>query len=129
VEHNEKDSLIGIILGTFGALFLLGSIAAFILIIRYRKKKCRSPLKSMFVEDHVNFNLNYLSQGGKFSNGNIYNSIATNDLPESANDAALSQFKRNDLFRLDGKSVSENKLSPYRNGTESSNIRDCKGII
>ena len=87
--HKEKenkeysDDPIGIIIGALAALILLLVIVIIIFFIRHKRRKSNNNRRSLkpVVDRHVTINLNDLrgSTNGKVSNGNMYNSIATED--------------------------------------------------
>ncbi|PVD21718.1 hypothetical protein C0Q70_17518 [Pomacea canaliculata] len=88
--HKEKenkeysDDYIGIIIGALAALIVLLVCIIVIFFVRHKRRKHNNNRRSLkpVVDRHVTINLNDLrgSTNGKISNGNMYNSIATEEL-------------------------------------------------
>ena len=83
-EAARDDNIIAIIVGTLAALIaLLFAIVAFI-IWRQRRSKQNNNRHSLkpVVDRNMPINMNDLhgTRNGKVSNGNVYNSVATEDV-------------------------------------------------
>lgn len=81
------DSYVGIIIGALAALIIILFIVAVIIVVRHRRSKhnnnqpCQKPV--VLGDRHVTINLSDLRGGctnGKLSHGNMYNSVATDDM-------------------------------------------------
>ncbi|XP_048779029.2 discoidin domain-containing receptor 2-like isoform X2 [Ostrea edulis] len=84
-EAKTENDMIGIIVGTLSALIVTLLVVAVIVIILIRHKRSkqnnnRHCLKP--VERHIALNMNSVRniQNGKVSNGNMYNSVAQDDM-------------------------------------------------
>lgn len=84
-EATTENDMIGIIVGTLSALIVTLLVVAVIVIILIRHKRSkqnnnRHCLKP--VERHIALNMNSIRniQNGKVSNGNMYNSVAQDEL-------------------------------------------------
>lgn len=81
------DSYVGIIIGALAALIIILFIVAVIIVVRHRQCKhnnnrpCQKPV--VLGDRHVTINLSDLRgscTNGKLSHGNMYNSVATDDM-------------------------------------------------
>ncbi|XP_069120897.1 discoidin domain-containing receptor 2-like isoform X1 [Argopecten irradians] len=79
-----KDDHIGIIIGALGGLLLVFFVVLITFIIRHKRMKQNNNRRSLkpVVDRHIAVNLSDLqgNTNGKISNGNVYNSVATDDL-------------------------------------------------
>ncbi|XP_046560812.1 discoidin domain-containing receptor 2-like [Haliotis rubra] len=77
------DGYIGVIIGALAALIVILIIIIAIFIIRHKRRKHNNNRRNLkpVVDRHVTINLNDLrgSTNGKISNGNMYNSVATEE--------------------------------------------------
>jgi hypothetical protein len=82
-EKEVAEDYIGIIIGALAALIVLLVFIIVIFFIRHKRRKHNNNRRSLkpVVDRHVTINLNDLrgSTNGKVSNGNMYNSIATDE--------------------------------------------------
>ncbi|ESO96071.1 hypothetical protein LOTGIDRAFT_116145 [Lottia gigantea] len=86
-QDNKKeldDGYIGVIIGALAALILILVIVICIFFYRHKRNKNNNNHRALkpVVDRHVTINMNDLcgSTNGKISNGNMYNSIATEDM-------------------------------------------------
>lgn len=96
--HKEKeskeydDNYIGIIIGALAALIFLLVVIIVIFFVRQKRRKHNNNRRSLkpVVDRHVTINLNDLrgSTNGKVSNGNMYNSIATEETDSDRGEGA-----------------------------------------
>ena len=85
IHTTTENNMIGIIIGTLAALIviLFAGVCIVIVIIRHKRSKqnnnrhCLKPV----MDRHIAVNINDVrNQNGKISNGNMYNSVATDDM-------------------------------------------------
>ncbi|KAL5012628.1 hypothetical protein ScPMuIL_011179 [Solemya velum] len=78
-----EDDYYGIIIGALAALIVIIVVIIAIILIHHRRQKQNNNRRSLkpVVDRHVTINLNDLrgSTNGKVSNGNMYNSVATDE--------------------------------------------------
>lgn len=135
-EHNNPfgEAHIGVIVGVITAFILVTSTIAAIIIFRHRRKKySRAVLKSDLSANRLNFKLQMNSSAasnGKLSRGNVYKSIATNELLDCEKDVVKGNVKMATFCMSDGEYnqlASAEKIPIYELPNISSGKSYCSG--
>lgn len=113
------ESYIGIIVGALAALVIVLCLIVVIVIMGYRRRKHNNNrrtcmLKPMPVDGHVTINLNDLraNTNGKISNGNMYNSVALEELEMERELCTAAELKSDKGAYLDPSGTIQSRQLP-----------------